>query len=103
MTEVTPEFLASLATRIRDSRDFSAQERGLIIDALALGDYRGKHEYPSGHGPGSRLSATVAWSILDQLPPTAMKRWHRFMLAGLIAGALEKVFMHAGITIETLQ
>ena len=60
---------SDLRGRVMQCKDFSAEERKLILDCLALDTYSDKHIYPSNHRPGSSLWDTVAWKILDQFPP----------------------------------
>jgi hypothetical protein len=89
---------ADLRERITRCKDFSAEERDYVLDTLAVGDYRGRHDYPSKHGPGSDPWTTLAWAILDQLPPNAMKRHHRFLLGGMIASAFKETAIAAAHT-----
>lgn len=71
--------------------NFTAEERDLILNSLALGRYEGKHSYPETLGPThSDPSVRASWAILDQLPPNAMTVAHRFLLAGLMAGAISE-------------
>lgn len=86
-----PEFIR-LKEKIATSKDFTPEERDLILDCLNLGDYSGKHEYPEIFKPGSNRWATATWAILDQMNPKALKIRDRFLLAGLIAGALSEMF-----------
>jgi len=89
---IDEQMLLQLRERIALCRDFSPDERTLILDCMNLGDYSGKHEYPSQHMPGSSPWTTAAWEILDKLRPDALKSSDRFMLGGMIAGALQEMF-----------
>lgn len=87
-----PQSLIQLRERIALAKGFSPDERTLMLDALNLGDYSGRHEYPSRHGPGADPWTDAAWAILDQLRPGKLARNDRFMLGGMIAGALQQMF-----------
>lgn len=87
-----PDDVLFLKEKIATSGDFTPQERDLILDCLNLGSYAGQHTYPSNHGPGSSKWTTAAWALLDQLPPSAMTTTTRWMLGGMIAGALSEMF-----------
>lgn len=89
---IDPQSLTDLRERIALAKDFSPDERTLILDCLNINDYSGQHEYPSRHGPGSTPWATGAWEILDQLKPGKLTRSDRFMVGGMLAGALMKMF-----------
>jgi hypothetical protein len=52
----------------------------------------GPHTYPSRHGPDSDPWAINAWAILDQVPPGIIPRNWRFLLGGLLAGALSETY-----------
>lgn len=86
-----PEFIR-LKEKIATSMEFTADERGLLLDCLNLGDYNGMHRYPAACPPGSTRWATAAWAILDQMNPNALKTRDRFMLGGLLAGALSEMY-----------
>lgn len=49
-----------------------------------------EHPYPSNYRPGTHWSVDEAWEILDQLPVGILPDDHRFLIAGMIAGALLK-------------
>ena len=86
-----PEHIA-LIQKLKNA-DFTSEERDLILQALSLGDYRSvKREYPKSFGPGSNRWATAAWRVLDQMRPDALQVRDRFMLAGMIAGALKEFY-----------
>ncbi len=88
-----PPSLLDLQRRIEQSLSFTAAERKLILDALLLGTRRStEYNYPVAFRPGSSPNATAAWAILDQLPPGALTDGQRFMLGGLFAGALDRMF-----------
>jgi hypothetical protein len=91
MTLPPPEFVI-LKEKIAVCDAFTTDERDLILDCLNLGDYAGKHDYPAHHGPHSGPWARAAWAILDQLNPDALKRRDRFLLGGLIGGALSEMY-----------
>jgi hypothetical protein len=75
------------------THDFTETERDLILTALNMGDWRSvKREYPTHHGPGSSKWATAAWAILDKMSPDALTVRDRFMLGGMIAGALKEMY-----------
>lgn len=87
-----PNFI-HLKEKIALSADFTPHERDLILESLNLGDYRADTRvYPANFGPGSRWSATMAWSVVDMLRPDALPVRDRFQIAGAIAGALEEVY-----------
>lgn len=86
-----PEFIR-LKEKIAASNDFTVEEREMLLDCLNLGDYAGKHKYPASFPPGSNKWATATWAILDQMNPNALKTRDRFMLGGLIAGALAEMY-----------
>jgi len=86
-----PEFVI-LKEKIAISKDFTPDERDMILDCLNLGDYASKHTYPKHFGPGSNQWATAAWQVLDQINPDAMKQRDRFLLGGMIAGAMMEMF-----------
>ena len=88
---MTPEFI-QLKEKITTSKDFTTDERDMILDCLNLGDYAGRHQYPASFPPGKNKWATAAWAILDQMNPNALKTRDRFMLGGLIAGALSEMY-----------
>lgn len=46
------------------------------------------HVYPSEYGKGKHWATDKAWEILDNFKPGAIKDENRFLLAGMIAGAL---------------
>jgi hypothetical protein len=46
------------------------------------------HRYPSRYAPGTHWAVDKAWQILDKLPDDALTDAHRFLLGGMIAGAL---------------
>jgi hypothetical protein len=50
-----------------------------------------QHRYPSLYPPGSHWSIDEAWAILDRLPPGMLPDEWRFLLAGIIAGTLQRV------------
>jgi hypothetical protein len=52
----------------------------------------GTHTYPSGHGPDHDPWAINAWAILDQVPPGIIPQNWRFLLGGLLAGALSETY-----------
>jgi hypothetical protein len=52
----------------------------------------GTHTYPSRHGPGADPWAVNAWAILDQVPPGIIPQNWRFLLGGLLAGALSETY-----------
>jgi hypothetical protein len=52
----------------------------------------GKHTYPSKHGPGADPWAANAWAIIDQIPPGVIPQNWRFLLGGLVAGALSECY-----------
>ena len=88
----TPEFI-QLKEKISVCKDFSPEERDLILDCLNLRDYTGQHEYPPHFGPDSGDPwARAAWAVLDQMNPRALKVRDRFMIGGLFAGALSEMF-----------
>jgi hypothetical protein len=86
-----PEVTA-LKEKIVLCQDFAPWERDLLLDSLNFGDYSGKHKYPSTFPPGKEKWSTAAWAVLDQMRPDAMPVRDRFMLGGLIAGALQQVY-----------
>lgn len=86
-----PEF-ARLKEKIAVCMDFTPDERATLLDCLNLGDYNGTHRYPASFPPGANKWATAAWAILDQMNPNALKTRDRFMLGGLIAGALSEMY-----------
>ena len=86
-----PEFIR-LKEKIAVSKEFTRDERDMILDCLNLGDYAGEHAYPATFPPGSNRWATATWAILDQINPKALKIRDRFMLGGLIAGALAETY-----------
>jgi hypothetical protein len=47
-----------------------------------------KHPYPSHYRPGSHWATDEAWAILDRLPVGMLPDEYRFLLGGMIAGAL---------------
>ena len=83
--------LKSLRERIKVAPNLSEDERKLILGALALSEYPCKHSYPASFKPGTDPWSACAFELLDQLPANAMTTNHRYMLAGLIAGALQAV------------
>jgi hypothetical protein len=89
---IDEQSLTRLRERVALSKDFSPDERTLILDCLNLGDYSGKHDYPSRHGPDSSPWAKATWAVLDQLKPGKLSRTDRFMLGGMIAAALMQMF-----------
>lgn len=46
------------------------------------------HSYPSNHRPGTHWATDKAWQILDTLPAGLLPDDYRFLLGGMIAGAL---------------
>lgn len=61
-----------------------------------------RHTYPDRYPPGSHWSITVAWQILDALPPAVLDPTQRAYLAGLISGALMKAAKDGLIVSEAL-
>jgi hypothetical protein len=51
-----------------------------------------KRRYPSLHGPGSSPATSMAWAILDHAPPGMLSDYYRFLLGGMIAGAVSEVY-----------
>ncbi len=47
-----------------------------------------QHPYPSQYGKGTHWASDRAWEILDTLPVGLLSNEHRFLLGGMIAGAL---------------
>lgn len=80
MTEITDKDRADMHASI------GAFERRVIAHAATL-----KHEYPSRYKPGTHWSTDAAWELLDKFAPGAIENDHRFLLAGMIAGALMRV------------
>lgn len=82
--------IIQLKERIALSTDFSPDERTLILEALNLSMERDsdKHTYPSRHGPGTTPFNTIAWGVLDALSPGKLDKATRWMLGGMIAGAV---------------
>lgn len=50
-----------------------------------------KHPYPSRYGRGTHWAIDEAWDILDLLPVGLLPDDTRFLLSGMIAGALTRV------------
>lgn len=46
------------------------------------------HSYPSNYRPGKHWATDEAWEMLDRLPPGKLEDDYRFLIAGMIAGAL---------------
>lgn len=87
-----PEFEV-LKEKVAACTDLTPDERTLILDALNMGNYKSvRRQYPSHHGPGSSRWATAAWAVLDQMRPDALAVRDRFLLGGLIAGALSEMY-----------
>jgi hypothetical protein len=57
--------------------------------SLVIGD--NGHVYATTRLPESGWNMREAWEILDALPPGAISVVARLFLAGLIAGALERI------------
>ena len=92
MTDILlPPEVAALKARITAS-NLSSADRDIIFDFMNLGNYSGQHKYPAKFGPGSSRWATETWKILDQLAPGKLTTTDRFMLGGMIAGALSEMF-----------
>lgn len=87
-----PRALVDFAERIALAKDFSPGERKLILDLLSVNVTAEEHQYPSLHGPGSDPYTTVAWEILDTIKPSRIDNTVRFLIAGMIAGALKTMF-----------
>lgn len=49
-----------------------------------------RSDYPSEYPPGKHWSTDAAWEMLDVFGPGAMPDEVRFLLAGMIAGRLQK-------------
>lgn len=49
-----------------------------------------KHPYPPKYRPGSHWAIDEAWRILDRLPVGMLPDDWRFLIAGMIAGAVMK-------------
>lgn len=92
-----------LRERIALCKDFTPDERDIILDALLLNDKAYAHEYPPKYPPGASPALTLVWSILDRLPPNAMSKAHRFMLAGIMLATISDLCEKAGARIETIQ
>jgi hypothetical protein len=54
-----------------------------------------EHTYPFAYRPGSHWAITEAWAILDLLHPGVLSENVRALLAGAIAGTLERVVADA--------
>lgn len=95
---MSPMQLTILREKIALCTDFRPEERDLILEALNLSLERDtvKHTYPSKHGPGSTPWNTVAWEVMDAISPGKLDKATRWMLAGMIAGAVHDAF-HMGI------
>jgi hypothetical protein len=87
-----PPEMIHLKEKIALCKDFTAAERDIILDCMNLADYGDKHEYPARFGPGSSRWATEAWAILDEITPGKLSTTDRFMLGGMIAGALSEMY-----------
>lgn len=46
--------------------------------------------YPSRYAPGAHWATDEAWRLLDMFKPDLLPREERFLLSGMIAGALMK-------------
>jgi len=92
MSRYTKINLIDLKERVALCRDFSPEERNLILDFMCQGDYEGEHTYPPNYGPEKSPLLKITWEILDSLPPDAMIKQHRFMLAGMITAKLKQAF-----------
>ena len=90
-----PEFIR-LKEKIATGKDFTVDERDMLLDGLNFGDYTGTHRYPASFPPGAHKWATAAWTILDQMNPNALKTRDRFVLGGLIASALSEMYENGG-------
>ncbi len=88
-----------LREKVAISKDFTTQERDLILEALNLGCFSDQHSYPSLFKPGPKQDAFVncAWALLDQFNPSTFQLSTRYLLAGMIAGALSEMY-HLGKT-----
>lgn len=52
-----------------------------------------EHTYPPAYGPDHASPfVRVAWALLDNIKPEAMKAETRFLIAGMIAGATESAY-----------
>jgi len=47
-----------------------------------------KHPYPSHYRPGTHWAIDESWRILDTLPVGMLPDEYRFLIGGMIAGAL---------------
>ncbi len=56
-----------------------------------------KHPYPSRHRPGTHWATDESWRLLDRLPVGLLPDDYRFLLGGMIAGALMKARAEARI------
>jgi len=83
--------------KIALSTDFTPEERSLILDALNLStEHDGEqHTYPKNFRPGSDPWITAAWAIMDTVKPGLLDKRTRWMLGGMIAGALHDTFQLA--------
>lgn len=64
---------------------------GITPSSIAAEKKMNERRYPSEHGPGSSIEATLAWALVDrafhpQVPPLTYEQ--RCLMAGLFAGAL---------------
>lgn len=84
-----------LKEKIAICNDFTTEERDTLLEIANLGNYVGKHTYPSNpqFGPNSKNDfVRHAWAIMDQLSPNAMTVANRFLLSGLFAGAMSEMY-----------
>ena len=91
--------VARLKQRINSS-GFSMREKQMLLDVLQLNDYAPHHTYPGGRR-GSSPYETIAWEILDHLPPAALKVSDRFILGRKIVEALK--FVDYGVPSAVLE
>jgi hypothetical protein len=64
-------------------------------DHGTLRDPDTKHEYPTDYPPSAGSSLAEAWKILDVIAPGVIPMDARALLAGMIAGTIERIKQEA--------
>jgi hypothetical protein len=85
----------ALEMKIKAWPGLTTAERRLMLCGLHLDKRSNEHKYPNCCCPASSLYASIAWEILDGLPPDALPTRDRFMLGAKITEALRQIHEEA--------
>jgi hypothetical protein len=89
--EFSAPMTEGLRNRVRLAGGLTEGDRRLILRTLGLVCFSDHHTYPERAQPGASAAITLAWTILDTLPPGTLTQSDRELIGGLIAGNLQSL------------